>query len=69
MLIKYAYEHEIKIISAMGAGNKLNAFDFQVADIYDTQMCPLAKIMRSKLKKVGVNTLKVVYSPEKILMN
>ena len=53
------------IISSMGAGNKLEASAFRVADIYKTKMCPLAKVMRRELKKRGVKKLKVVYSEEK----
>ena len=50
------------IISSMGAGNKLDASQFRVADIYKTKVCPLAKVMRRELKKRGVKKLKVVYS-------
>ena len=52
------------IISSMGAGNKLDATAFRVADIYQTSVCPLAKVMRKELKKRGVKKLKVVYSEE-----
>lgn len=52
------------IISSMGAGNKLNAADFEVADIYKTSVCPLAKVMRRELKKRNIKKLKVVYSKE-----
>lgn len=55
----------IPVISAMGAGNKLDASRFQVADIYETTMCPLARVMRRELKKRGVKDLKVVFSDEK----
>jgi tRNA A37 threonylcarbamoyladenosine dehydratase len=55
------------IISSMGAGNKLNAAGFEVADIYETSVCPLAKVMRRELKKRDVKSLKVVYSKEKPL--
>lgn len=55
----------VPIISSMGAGNKLDASAFQVADIYKTKMCPLAKVMRRELKKRGIKKLKVVYSEEK----
>ena len=55
---------EIPVISCMGAGNKLDASAFQVADIYKTKMCPLAKVMRRELKARGVKKLKVVYSEE-----
>lgn len=53
------------IISSMGAGNKINADKFEVADIYETSVCPLARIMRTELKKRGIKKLKVVYSKEK----
>ncbi len=52
------------IISSMGAGNKLDPAAFRVADIYETSVCPLAKVMRKELKKRGVKKLKVVYSKE-----
>lgn len=52
------------IICSMGAGNKLDATAFQVADIYETKVCPLARVMRQELKKRGVEKLKVVYSQE-----
>lgn len=48
----------------MGAGNKLDPTAFRVADIYDTKVCPLAKVMRRKLKERGIDSLKVVYSEE-----
>lgn len=54
----------IPVISCMGAGNKLDASRFRVADIYQTKVCPLAKVMRHELKKRGVKKLKVVYSEE-----
>lgn len=53
------------IISSMGAGNKINADKFEVADIYETSVCPLARVMRTELKKRGIKKLKVVYSKEK----
>ncbi len=56
---------DIPVISCMGAGNKLDPSRFQVADIYKTTMCPLAKVMRHEMKKRGVKKLKVVYSDEK----
>lgn len=52
------------LISAMGAGNKLRPELFEVADIYDTSVCPLARVMRTELRKRGVKSLKVVYSKE-----
>jgi len=54
----------IPIISAMGAGNKLDPTAFEVADVYKTSVCPLARVMRYELKKRGVKKLKVVYSRE-----
>jgi tRNA A37 threonylcarbamoyladenosine dehydratase len=63
-LIEKAKEKNIPVISCMGAGNKLDASLFQVADIYKTKVCPLAKVMRRELKKRGIKKLKVVYSEE-----
>ena len=60
-----AQEANTPIISSMGAGNKLDPTAFEVADIFDTSVCPLAKVMRRELSKRGVNKLKVVYSKEK----
>ena len=56
------------VISSMGAGNKLNPAMFEVEDIYKTSVCPLARVMRSELKKRGIKKLKVVYSKEKPIM-
>ena len=64
-LVMKCKELNVPIISSMGAGNKLDASAFRVADIYKTRMCPLAKVMRRELKKRGVKKLKVVYSEEK----
>ena len=63
-LIMKAKKAGVPIISSMGAGNKLDASQFKVADIYQTRVCPLAKVMRRELKKRGVEKLKVVYSEE-----
>lgn len=63
-LILKAKEAGVPIISAMGAGNKLDPTAFQVSDIYKTSVCPLARVMRRELKKRGVEKLKVVYSKE-----
>lgn len=63
-LILKAKEAGVSIISAMGAGNKLEPAGFQVSDIYKTSVCPLARVMRRELKKRGVDKLKVVYSKE-----
>lgn len=59
-----AQEAGVPVISCMGAGNKLDPTKFEVTDIYKTQMCPLAKVMRKELKRRGVKALKVVYSAE-----
>ena len=64
-LVMKSQEVGVPIISSMGAGNKLDASAFRVADIYKTKVCPLAKVMRRELKKRGVKKLKVVYSEEK----
>lgn len=63
-LVLKAQQTGVPIISSMGAGNKLDASQFRVADIYKTKVCPLAKVMRRELKKRGVKKLKVVYSEE-----
>ena len=63
-LVMAAREAGVPIISSMGAGNKMNPAMFEVADIYKTSVCPLAKVMRRELKKRGVDRLKVVYSKE-----
>ena len=63
-LIMKAKEVGVKVISAMGAGNKLDPTRFKVADIYETNICPLARVMRRELKKRGIESLKVVYSDE-----
>jgi tRNA A37 threonylcarbamoyladenosine dehydratase len=64
-LIEEAYAYGIPIISAMGAGNKLDPTKFKVADIYQTSIDPLAKIIRKELRKRDIDHLKVVYSTEK----
>lgn len=63
-LILQAQEAGVPVISSMGAGNKMNPAMFEVADIYQTSVCPLAKVMRRELKKRNVKHLKVVYSKE-----
>ena len=63
-LVMKAQEMNVPTISSMGAGNKLDGSQFKVADIYQTKVCPLAKVMRRELKKRGVKKLKVVYSEE-----
>jgi len=57
----------VKIISSMGAGNKLDPTKFEVADIYKTSVCPLARVMRRELKARGIKNLKVVFSTEQAL--
>ncbi|NLW22773.1 MAG: tRNA threonylcarbamoyladenosine dehydratase [Tissierellia bacterium] len=64
-LIENCKKLNIPIISAMGAGNKLDPTQFRVGDIYDTNTCPLAKVMRNELRKRGINNLKVVWSTER----
>ena len=64
-LIEQAQAAGTPIISSMGAGNKMDPAAFQVADIYETTVCPLAKVMRRELKKRGIKQLKVVYSTER----
>ncbi len=66
-LVCEAKEKNVPIISCMGAGNKLNPAMFEVADIYKTSVCPLAKVMRRELKKRGIKSLKVVYSKEEAI--
>lgn len=66
-IILQAKKAEVPVISCMGAGNKLDPMAFVVTDIYKTSVCPLARVMRQKLKKLGVQDLKVVYSTEKAM--
>lgn len=63
-LVMKCNECRVPVISSMGAGNKLDPTAFEVADIYKTSVCPLAKVMRHELKKRGVKKLKVVFSKE-----
>ncbi|WP_040215316.1 tRNA threonylcarbamoyladenosine dehydratase [Clostridium polynesiense] len=60
----YCENNNIKLISSMGTGNKLDPTKFKVTDVYSTKVCPLAKVMRYELRKRGVKALKVVYSEE-----
>jgi len=66
-LVVQAEKSNTPIICAMGAGNKTNPAAFRVADISETSVCPLARVMRRELKARGINHLKVVYSPEQPL--
>lgn len=63
-IIENAKKAGVPIISSMGAGNKVNPSAFEVADLYKTSVCPLAKVMRKECKKRGIDSLKVVYSKE-----
>lgn len=63
-LVMQAERAGVPIISCMGAGNKMDPTAFEVADIYETSICPLARVMRQELRKRGVKGLKVVYSRE-----
>lgn len=66
-LVENAGKAGTPIISSMGAGNKVDPTAFEVTDIYKTSVCPLAKVMRYELKRIGIKKLKVVYSKEKPL--
>ncbi len=63
-LAEFCYNKNIAIISAMGAGNKLDPTMFRIGDIYQTKICPLARVMRRELRKRNVGSLKVVWSEE-----
>ena len=63
-LVEQAEKAGVPIISSMGAGNKMDPTAFEVADIYETSVCPLARVMRRELKRRGIKKLKVVYSKE-----
>lgn len=67
-LIVQAQKVGTPIISCMGAGNKLNPMELKIADIYQTSMCPLAKVMRRELKKRGIRKQKVLFSTEKAIV-
>ena len=66
-LAEFCQSKGIPLMASMGTGNKMNPMMLEVADIYDTSVCPLAKVMRRELKKRGVHHLKVVYSKEQPL--
>lgn len=66
-IIKRAKESGVPVISSMGAGNKLDPTAFKVADIYKTSVCPLAKVIRKECRRMGIDSLKVVYSEEQAL--
>lgn len=64
VLAEYCYKNDIKLIASMGTGNKVDPTQFRVTDVFKTKVCPLAKVMRTELRKRGVKKLKVVYSEE-----
>ena len=64
-IVMRAQEAGVPVISSMGTGNKLDPSRFEIADIYETEMDPLAKVLRRELKKRGVKKLKVLFSREK----
>lgn len=64
IIAKWAYENNVPIISSMGTANKLDPSKFQITDIYKTSVCPLARVMRSELRKLGVKKLPVIFSTE-----
>ncbi len=64
-LASYGKEHGIPLIASMGTGNKLHPELFQIADISETSVCPLCRVMRKELKKRGIERLKVLFSTEK----
>ena len=63
-IVEKAKKEGVPVISSMGAGNKVKASKFEVADLYKTSVCPLAKVMRRECRKRGIDSLKVVYSKE-----
>ena len=65
-IIEKAIKNNVNIISSMGTGSKLNPLELKVVDIYKTKGCPLAKVMRSELKKRNIKSLKVCYSEEDV---
>jgi len=69
LLIELCHAAGTRLISCMGAGNKLDPARFEVADIYSTSVCPLAKAVRGELRKRGIPSLKVVYSREQPVTN
>lgn len=68
-LIKRAEACGVPVISSMGTGNKIHPEMLEISDIYKTSVCPLAKVMRTRLKKEGIKKLKVVYSKEPPIQN
>lgn len=68
-IIKRAKESNVRVISSMGTGNKLDPTKFQITDIEKTKVCPLAKVMRKELKSLGIEGVKVLYSEEEPVIN
>ena len=64
---QYCTDHSIPILASMGTGNKLHPEQFQIADIYETSVCPLCRVMRKELKARNISSLKVLYSKEQPL--
>lgn len=64
LLVEMCNKHDVKIMSSMGTGNKMDPTKFEVADVFKSSMCPLAKVMRRELKRRGIKKLKVVFSTE-----
>ncbi len=64
LIIRWATENSVKIISSMGTGNKLDPSKFQITDIKNTSVCPLARVMRRELKNMGITALPVLFSTE-----
>lgn len=69
LLAEMCAQMNVRIISSMGAGNKLNPMGFRVSDIFSTNVCPLARVMRHELRKRGIKSLKVVFSTELPIRN
>lgn len=67
LIIKKCHELNIPVISSMGTGNKLDPTRFKITDIKKTSVCPLAKVMRYELKRLNINSLKVLFSDEEPL--
>lgn len=63
-IVRYAHERQIPLISSMGTGNKLHGELFEITDISRTSVCPLCRVMRRELKRMGIHRLKVLYSKE-----
>lgn len=65
MIVKNSFDLNVDVVSAMSAGNKICGWGLKVSDLFETSVCPIARIMRARLKKLGIDKLKVVYSTEK----